>query len=651
MNQKEYKASITTLTKWAHAYYVLDEPEASDEEYDILYRKIKSYEEQNPQHTAPNSPTKRVGGIVLENFQKASHIESMWSMEDVFDAVELETWVERVKKKSEHFTLYCEPKFDGASLNIIYENGNLKQAITRGDGKVGEDVTENIKTIHSIPLSIAYDELIEIRGEVLIKKDDFDAINKERLEQNEQVFANPRNAAAGSLRQLDTSITATRKLIFYPWGIGKNNLTCKHLSQAMNFIYSLGFLKPPKALVTKELKAVDAIYRDLVNSRDTIPMMMDGMVVKVDEIALQKELGFTVKSPRWLVAYKFPALEKVTRIRSVDFQVGRSGAITPVANVEAVAIDGVKVERATLHNFDEIARKDIKIHDSVIIIRSGDVIPKITKVLTKRRDGSELGIIKPTSCPICNSHLLDEGAFIKCQNLECSARVISSISHFASKKCMNIDGLGEKIVLTLYDAGKIKNIEDLYKLKKEDLEGLEGFKEKKITNLLQAIKESKQPELWRFLAGLGIEHIGEVASNKLSSHFGLNFLSVSFEEVEAIEGFGIEMAKSFIEFLHVNKEKIEKLLDIIEPKIPQETVNKDSFFADKTIVLTGSMEVSRDAVKKALELLGAKVTNSVSTKTNLVIYGENAGSKLEKAKKLGIQTMNYEEFRSLKDEA
>lgn len=645
MKIDEYKEAIKILNEWAHAYYVLDSPEASDEEYDTLYRKIELFESKNPHHIAQNSPTKRVGGVVLESFQKASHLEAMWSMEDVFNHDELLAWVQRVKKKADNFTFYCEPKFDGASLNIIYENGHLKQAITRGDGKVGEDVTQGVKTIRSIPLSINYDELIEIRGEVLIKKDDFEAINQERLKQNEQLFANPRNAAAGSLRQLDTTITASRKLIFYPWGVGQNSLTCKELSKVMEFIYTLGFLKPPKSLATKKIDEVDKLYRQIVSKRDEIPMMMDGMVVKVDEIALQNELGYTVKNPRWLVAYKFPALEKVTCINGVDFQVGRTGAITPVANVKAVDIDGVMVERATLHNFDEIERKDIKIGDEVIIIRSGDVIPKITKVLTSRRDGKEQKIIKPSSCPICSSHLLDEGAFIKCQNLECSARVISSIAHFASKKCMDIDGLGEKIVLTLYNEGKIKNIEDLYHLKKEDLEGLEGFKEKKIANLLEAISMSKKSELNRFIAGLGIEHIGEVASNKLASTFGVDFLHVKTEEVEAIEGFGVEMAKSFIDFIDVNREKISRLLELIEPQEPQEKVLTNSIFTDKTIVLTGSMEVSRGEVKKSLEQLGAKVTNSVSSKTDLVIYGQKAGSKLEKAKELGVKTMSFEAFK------
>lgn len=647
MNKDEYQQAITVLKDWAYAYYVLDNPIASDEEYDVLYKKVEEYEKKNPKFIAYDSPTLRVGGVVLENFQKASHLEPMWSMEDVFNPEELFAWIERVKKKGDDFSFYCEPKFDGASLNLIYEEGKLKQAITRGDGQVGEDVTENIKTIRSIPLSIEYLPLLEVRGEVLIKKDDFEVINQERLKNGEQVFANPRNAAAGSLRQLDTKVTASRKLIFYPWGVGRNSLPNKLLSEIMEFIYTLGFIKPPKSLVSKSIEDVKDIYQEILNARDQIPLMMDGMVVKIDEIALQKELGYTVKNPRWMVAYKFPAIEKVTTVKDVVFQVGRTGVVTPVANVQAVDIDGVNVERATLHNFDEVARKDIRINDQVIIIRSGDVIPKITKVLADRRDGTQKSVEKPTHCPVCDSLLLDEGAFIKCQNLACKARVISAISYFASKKCMNIDGLGERIVVQLYNEGKIKQIEDLYALEYADLEGLEGFKKKKIDNLLQAIEKSKASVLERFIAGLNIEHIGEVAAKKIAQTFGLDFLEATKEEFEAIDGFGVEMANSLEEFIEVNKQKVMNLMEIVKPQVVIGKVDTTSPFLDKTIVLTGSMEVSRDEVKKALEMLGAKVTSSVSKKTNLVIYGESAGSKLEKARELGVQTMSYGEYRKI----
>ncbi len=645
MKENEYKKAVEVLNEWARAYYVDDNPQASDEEYDRLYKQVENFEAKNPQLKALNSPTLRVGGVVLEGFTKASHLQKMWSMEDVFDDEELKAWIARVEKKGKGFSFYCEPKFDGASLNLIYENGKLKQAITRGDGSVGEDVTENIKTIRSIPLSINYDKLIEIRGEVVIKKDDFFLINEQRLKNEEEPFANPRNAAAGSLRQLDTKVTASRKLFFYPWGIGENSLEFNKLSKSMEFVYSLGFLAPPKRVKTQSLDEVVKLYHELIKSRDEIPMMMDGMVVKVDEISLQDELGFTVKNPRWMVAYKFPAIEKTTCIKDVLYQVGRSGAITPVAVVEAVDIEGVKVERATLHNFDEIQRKDLMINDSVIIIRSGDVIPKITKVLTSRRTGDEKPIIKPTNCPNCGGLLLDEGALLKCQNLTCSSRVVNSLTHFVSKKCLNIDGFGEKIVVLLFKEGKIKSIEDIYSLKYEDFEGLEGFKEKKINNLLNAIENSKNPPLQKFIAGLGIEHVGEVAARKISESFGLDFLSKSKDDYEALEGFGVEMASSIEEFIAVNCQRVEVLLDILNPRVEKLHVKTQSSYNGKTIVLTGSMPKPRSEIKTYLESLGAKVTGSVSKKTDLVIYGENAGSKFEKAISLGVEVMNFEDFK------
>ncbi len=646
MDLKEYKKKVEILKSWAKAYYKDDSPIASDEEYDNLYHEILVFEEQNPQLADPDSPTKRVGMGVLESFSKAKHLSRMWSMEDVFDKEELYEWIKRVKKSADRFRFYCEPKFDGASLNIIYENGLLKQAITRGDGEIGEDVTQNVKTISSVPHKIEYDGLIEIRGEVVIKKDDFEKINAQRLENQEPLFANPRNAAAGSLRQLDSKITASRRLFFYPWGVGLNSLDFAYLSEKMKFIYNLGFLKPPKVLVSESLEDVRNLYEDLIKSRDEIEMMMDGMVVKIDDIAVQEELGYTVKNPRWMVAYKFPAIEKVTRIKDVVTQVGRTGVITPVALLEPVDIEGVVVERATLHNFDEIKRKDIKINDFVIIIRSGDVIPKVIKVLTSRRDGTQKEIQRPTECPECGSELLDEGILIKCQNLTCNARVVNSIIHFASKKCMNIEGLGDKIVELLYNEGLLKSVEDLYFLKAEDLLKLEGFKEKKVQNLLNSIENSKRKELYRFINALGIEHIGEVASKKIAEHFGKGWIEASLEEIMGLDGFGKEMAESFVEFVEVNRDKIVKLISIIEPKIPKKKEIKDSSFTGKTVVITGKLSSPREKIKELLENHGAKVTNSVSKKTDFLICGEDAGSKLAKAEKLGVKVMSEEEFFS-----
>ena len=646
MTHQEYLAKIELANAWAKAYYVDDAPLASDEEYDTLYHEILQYEQENPLFADASSPTKRVGGMVLEGFNKAEHKARMWSMEDVFDEADLDAWIERVKKVKESFTFYCEPKFDGASLNLFYENGILKQAITRGDGSIGEDVTENVKTIGSIPLRIDYLEPIEIRGEVVIKKADFEKLNNERLALGEALFANPRNAAAGSLRQLDTSITAKRKLMFYPWGIGMSSLTQSFLSQKMSFVYSLGFLKPPKIVITQRVEDVHTLYAELIAKRDEIEMMMDGMVVKVDDVSLQEELGYTVKYPKWMVAFKFPAIEKVTKLKDITLQVGRTGVVTPVAEVEAVNIEGVIVERATLHNFDEIERKDIRIGDSVIIIRSGDVIPKIIKVLAERRDGSEKVLKRPLVCPVCQSELLDDGALIKCQNLSCDARVVGAMIHFASKKALNIDGLGDKIIEQLYAQQLVLHVKDLYTLNREQLLALEGFKAKKADNLLAAIEQSKGVSLEKFINALGIEHIGEVAAKKIARAFGLEWLEASHEQIIALEGFGEEMAKSLVEFIHVNKAETYELMDVIQP-IASKLEITESVFTGKTVVLTGSMSKPRDEIKVMLEKLGAKVSGSVSKKTDFVIYGEDAGSKLSKAEELGVKTLSESELNGM----
>ena len=443
---EEYDLNIEKLISWAHAYYVEDNPVATDEEYDKLARACLAFEQTFPEKSHPNSPNKRVGGMVLDGFEKASHLSRMWSQEDVFDTQELVDWINRAKKVNTNLEFMCEPKFDGASLNLIYENGLLKQAITRGDGSVGEDVTNNVKTIHSIPLQIKEQGLLEIRGEIVIKKADFEKINEQRAKNGEALFANPRNAASGSLRQLDPTITASRKLFFNVWGVGENSLEFTKTSEMMQYIYSLGFATPPLQTITKEVDGIEETYHKIIAARDSIEMMLDGMVVKINDIETQEELGYTVKFPRWSCAYKFPAVEKTTKIKAIIQQVGRTGVITPVAVVEPTHIDGSTVERASLHNYDEIERLDLRINDEVIIIKSGDIIPKITKVFHDRRDGTQSEVARPTNCPECGSELHDEGTLIKCQNLDCPSIVANSIIYFASKNCMNIDGLGIKIV-------------------------------------------------------------------------------------------------------------------------------------------------------------------------------------------------------------
>lgn len=647
MNKEKYLQKIEILNKWAYDYYVLDNPTASDEEYDKLYHEVLDFEKANPELTDANSPTLRVGGIIRDEFSKAKHIKRMWSMEDVFSNNELEEWIERVYKNAGMQEFFCEPKFDGASMNLIYENGLLKQAITRGDGEIGEDVTQNVKTIRSVPLKIEYNGLIEIRGEVLIKKDDFEAINEERLNEGEPLFANPRNAAAGSLRQLDSSITAKRKLVFYPWGLGKNTLAQSGLFDKMSFVYEQGFLSPPMRVKCNSIEEIEAFYQKLISKRESIPMMMDGMVVKVDDVHVADELGYTVKYPRWMCAYKFPAVEKVTKINAITLQVGRTGVVTPVAEIEPVNIEGAMISRATLHNFDEIERKDIRVNDSVIIIRSGDVIPKIIKVLIERRSGNEKVVHRPTICPTCGSELLDEGTLIKCQNLNCSDRVTNAIKYFASKGCMNIDGLGAKIVEQLVNEGKIAHILDLYTLRYEDLEGMDGFKAKKINNLLSSIEATKGVALHRLINAVGIEHIGEVGAKALAKRFGLGVVDATYEELISIEGFGEEMANSLLEFMRVNRDTLLKLFEIIHPSVEVIAEALDNPFKGKTVAITGTMSQSRDEVKAYMESLGAKVSSSVSKKTDFVIYGEDAGSKLTKANELGVATISEDEMRGM----
>jgi DNA ligase (NAD+) len=642
-----YDEMVETLNKYAYQYYVLDDPIATDEEYDILYHELVALETKNPEIIRDDSPTQRVGDVILAGFVKASHDSKMWSLEDVFNHDDLIKWEDRIVKYSDDVSFYCEPKFDGASLNLIYENGLLIQAITRGDGSIGEDVTINAKTISSIPLTIPHKQRIEIRGEVVIFKENFEKINEVREQKGEQLFANARNAAAGSLRQLDSSITAERKLSFMPYGLGVNSLQSKLLSERMAEVVSWGFRKAPMAKLCTTKEEIEELYLNMVKERDNFSMLLDGMVVKVDSIDAQIDMGYTVKVPRWAVAYKFPAIEKVTKVKDVILQVGRTGAVTPVAIVEPTDIEGVVVERATLHNFDEIDRKDLHIGDSVIILRSGDVIPKIIKVLIDRRDGTEQSVPRPEICPVCNGHLLDEGVLLKCQNLSCKARAVGAISYFASKHCLDIDGLGERIVEILYEAKLVASIEDLYTLELDQLLELEGFKLKRSENLLASIESSKGCDVWRLINALGIDHIGEVSSKDLSHHFGLTFYDASIEQLIDIDGIGEEMANAFVSFCEVNYERIKALIAVVQPVHTKKEQAKENPFLDKTVVLTGTMSQSRGVIKNQLEALGAKVSGSVSKKTDYVIYGEDAGSKYDKAVSLNVTTLTEDEMNAM----
>lgn len=646
ITQNNYTARLQKLKEMAYAYYVLDDPIATDEEYDHLYHQIKEFENQYPHLLDPTSPTQRVGDAPLEEFEKNAHLERMWSLDDVFNQNELQEWVDRILKYYPSASFVCSPKFDGASLNLCYENGLLQSATTRGDGEIGELVTQNAKTIHSIPLCIPIKDKIEIRGEVVINKQNFETLNIRRLQNGENPFANPRNAAAGSLRQLDSKIVSKRKLNFIPWGFGFHSLNHQSFFALLSEIFECGFFKPPFIMHCKSIQEIQNAYDVILQNRNDYPVMLDGMVIVVDQLPTQKALGFTIKSPRFACAYKFPPVEKSSKLLEITLQVGRTGVITPVAELEPVEIEGATITRATLHNFSEIARKDIKIGDRVIIIRSGDVIPKIIKPITALRDGSEKEIAPPTHCPICQSELLIEEKFIKCQNLTCPARIQESLTHFASKKALNIDGLGGKIIQQLYNQKLIACIEDIYSLKKEDLLKLEGWKEKKAQNTLEGIQNTKGVELWRFINALGIEHIGEGASKKLQNAFGLEVFNQSFQDFLLLDGFGEEMAKSLIEFIQTNTEEIKRLMAIINPQVQQKEIISSFWLSGKKVVLTGKMSKDRESIKSYLESLGVQVLSNVNQKTDYLIYGEDAGSKFKKAKELGIPCITEEEIQT-----
>ncbi len=644
MNYDEYRSAVDTLNAWARAYYTDDRPIASDEEYDELYSQAEKFEQQNPELALPYSPTRRIGGAISEGFSKLAHGAQMWSMEDIFDDADLLAWLARGEKSGAQF--YVEPKFDGASLNLTYEGGVLIRAATRGDGLIGEDVTQNARAIKSVPLQIPYAQRIEIRGETLIAKSDFDALNDERAANGESLFSNPRNAAAGSLRQLDSAIVAKRKLKFIPWGVGEHSLNFALHSQIMEFVRSLGFLRDEFCRICTGASEIRSAYEALHSMRASKDLMLDGMVIRVNELSKCAQMGYTVKFPRFMVAYKFPAVEKVTRLREINLQVGRTGAVTPVAVVDSVNIDGANVSNATLHNFDEIARLGLMKNDFVGIIRSGDVIPKITSVYKQRRDGTQSEISRPGRCPVCDEKLLDEGALIKCQNLDCKARVIGSLIYFCSKKCMNIEGLSDATITQLFESGKISKIGDIYALGAQDLADLEGFADKKISNLLGAINASKNAPLERFIASLGIEHIGEVAARKIAAAFGQDWLDASEDEILRLEGFGGAMARSLAEFCKINREKILNLSEIITPRAP-ETHTAKSAFTDRSVVITGTLSRPRDEFKARLLAMGAKVQGSVSAKTDFVLAGAEAGSKLQKARSLGVRVIDESEFEAL----
>jgi DNA ligase (NAD+) len=650
-----YEEKVNLLNKWAYHYYTLDNPIATDEEYDKLYFEVVDYEKNNPDKILSVSPTQRVGDIVLDGFKKAKHLEKMYSLDDVFNEDEFKEWFAKLPKNTE---IYAEPKYDGLSLNLLYENGALVKGITRGDGEVGEDITNNLPYVKGIPLTIPYKGKIEIRGEVVIMNNDFDLINQERLEAGDKKFSNPRNAASGSLRNFDSKKVKIARLHFTPYGVGFNNLGLDSQTGLYQFIIEQGFTN----WGTNEIETFSFVedflkkFNKMKDSRDSYPMGLDGVVIKVNSIALQKELGFTSKYPKWAIAFKFPAIEKVTRVEKVIYQVGKTRAITPVAIVEPVNIDGVIVERATLHNFDEIRKNDLRIGDQVIIIRSGDVIPKITKVLSDRRTGEEIIIEEPQVCPSCSAPVErvtlfdteEKGSVIRCSNENCKEALKARIAYAVSKKALDIQGLGEATINELVEKGMVKKLADLFLLSVEDFLSLDGFKKRKAEKTFTALQNCK-PTLDRFLNALDIYLIGERASKKIVAELQDKIFDTNLEELRAIEDIGDAMAESFISFMRSNREEVEELKSILNPIIPENKQVKNGL-TGKTFVVTGTLSKSRNEFVSMIEESGGKVSSSVSKKTDYLLAGENAGSKLEKAEKLGISILTEDKFYILKNE-
>ena len=655
MNFEQYKEAVNTLNKWAYHYYTLDDPIATDEEYDSLYFKVVDFEKENPSEIDKNSPTQRVGDQMLEGFEKSSHIEKMYSLDDIFSEEELIDWFSKLPKGIE---VYEEPKYDGLSLNILYEGGSFVKATTRGDGEIGEDVSANIPYIKGIPLTIPYRGKIEIRGEVIIMKDDFPTINEERIAAGDKVFSNERNAAAGSLRSFESSKVKMARLHFTPYGIGYSDKRFEKQTEIYQFILDQGFTNwgTNEIEVFTSAEEIMNRYNDMIKNRDKYPMLLDGMVIKVNDIHEQEDLGFTSKYPKWAIAFKFPAIEKVTTLKDVILQVGKTGVITPVAIVEPVNIDGVVVERATLHNFSEIAEKDIRIGDSIVIIRSGDVIPKIVKVFHDRRKGSEIKIEEPCECPACGSEVIKDKLFgtdkeataVKCSNSSCPEVLKQRLKYAVGKKALDIKNLGDSTINELVEKGLVKKLADLWSLTKEDFLSLEGFKDRKATKAVEAIQGAIGVDLYRFINALGIELIGERASKKLVEALGEKLFSdLTEEDLSAVEDIGDAMAYNYVRYMSTEREEVKELKEILKPNIPEEKEVVESALTGKTVVITGTLSQSRGYFAGLVEERGGKVGSSVSKKTDYVLAGEKAGSKLEKAEKLGVTVLNEEEFMAL----
>ena len=650
---KRMNELVALLNHYATEYYTSDNPSVSDSEYDRLYRELVELETAYPDQVLADSPTHRVGGKVLDGFEKYSHQYPLYSLQDAFSREELEAFDARVRKEVAHPTYICELKIDGLSISLTYEKGILVAGATRGDGSVGENITENLKRVKDIPLTLPEELDITVRGECYMPRASFDQVNQVRQENGEPEFANPRNAAAGTLRQLDTAVVAKRNLATFlyqeasPSTRDSQEKVLKHLEQ-------LGFVVNPKRILAENIDEIWNFIQEVGEERDNLPYDIDGVVIKVNDLAGQEELGFTVKAPKWAVAYKFPAEEKEAKLLSVDWTVGRTGVVTPTANLTPVQLAGTTVSRATLHNVDYIAEKDIRKDDTVIVYKAGDIIPAVLRVVESKRVSEEKLDI-PTNCPSCDSGLLhfEDEVALRCINPRCPAQIMEGLIHFASRDAMNITGLGPSIVEKLFAANLVKDVADIYRLKEEDFLLLEGVKEKSAAKLYQAIQASKDNSAEKLLFGLGIRHVGSKASQLLLQHFHSieNLAKADPEEVASIESLGGVIAKSLQTYFATEGSEI-LLRELKEAGVnldyKGQTVVADAALSGLTVVLTGKLErLKRSEAKSKLESLGAKVTGSVSKKTDLVVAGADAGSKLQKAQELGIEVRDEAWLESL----
>ena len=644
---------VVLLNRYANEYYTSDNPSVSDSEYDRLYRELVELEAAYPDQVLADSPTHRVGGKVLDGFEKYSHQYPLYSLQDAFSREELEAFDARVRKELLQPTYICELKIDGLSISLTYEKGIFVVGATRGDGSIGENITENLKRVKDIPLTLSEKLDITVRGECYMPRASFDLVNQARQENGETEFANPRNAAAGTLRQLDTAVVAKRNLATFlyqeasPSTRDSQEKVLKHLEQ-------LGFVVNPKRILAKTIDEIWDFIQEVGQEREHLPYDIDGVVIKVNDLAGQEELGFTVKAPKWAVAYKFPAEEKEAQLLSVDWTVGRTGVVTPTANLTPVQLAGTTVSRATLHNVDYIAEKDIRKDDTVIVYKAGDIIPAVLRVVESKRLSEEKLDI-PTNCPSCDSQLLhfEDEVALRCINPRCPAQIMEGLIHFASRDAMNITGLGPSVVEKLFAANLVKDVADIYRLKEEDFLLLEGVKEKSASKLYQAIQASKENSAEKLLFGLGIRHVGNKASQLLLQHFHSieNLAQADPEEVASIESLGSVIAQSLQSYFATEGSKI--LLDELKEAgvnldYKGQTVVADAALSGLTVVLTGKLErLTRSEAKSKLESLGAKVTGSVSKKTDLVVAGADAGSKLQKAQELGIEVRDEAWLESL----